>query len=505
MKKILLVTIFALITTQAFARNGGWYQDILTVPGSTTLPTACTDNQIYVDTNATSGQRMYLCEDGSWVQQGGSFAGTMTADLELGNTPYSIDGGSGGLAFDPDNDGTNETTINTDGDVVVPDEAYDATAWNGSLEVPTKNALRDKIETISAGSGGTSVNTTPIPDVVYITEPTHDFAIGGTTSAAPIFCDESNETCSFAGGILVGANTSGDITAITITRSTGNQTIAWDDTNNEFDFSAPINASGTGPSSISQGLTVNDGGGGTTDDDFVVESDSNIAILKVDASADAILAGDTTGTNYTSISTTGAISQSGSATLTLQDGSDLIITSNANAAPFLANSGDTGTGVFDFGGATSLETVNGTGPTVDATGEFAVDTTDDQLVYYGGSAKRVLPYERTICFDIESLASTDDNYAFFMANDAITVTGVGCNCRGTCSTLATFTLEDRGGNAMTITGTNPTCATTGAATFAAVTAGNQLTAGEMLAFDVTNSPTTGDTYALCATITTDAQ
>ena len=31
-------------------------------------------------------------------------------------------------------------------DVIVPDEAYDATNWNGSLEVPTKNAVRDKIE-----------------------------------------------------------------------------------------------------------------------------------------------------------------------------------------------------------------------------------------------------------------------------------------------------------------------------------------------------------------------
>lgn len=35
-------------------------------------------------------------------------------------------------------------------DVVVPDEAYDATNWNGSLEVPTKNAVRDVVETIVA-------------------------------------------------------------------------------------------------------------------------------------------------------------------------------------------------------------------------------------------------------------------------------------------------------------------------------------------------------------------
>jgi hypothetical protein len=37
------------------------------------------------------------------------------------------------------------------GDLIVPDEAYDATSWNGSLEVPTKNAIRDKIETMGGG------------------------------------------------------------------------------------------------------------------------------------------------------------------------------------------------------------------------------------------------------------------------------------------------------------------------------------------------------------------
>lgn len=37
-------------------------------------------------------------------------------------------------------------------DPIIPDEAYGA-GWNGSLEPPTKNAVYDKIETISAGSG----------------------------------------------------------------------------------------------------------------------------------------------------------------------------------------------------------------------------------------------------------------------------------------------------------------------------------------------------------------
>jgi hypothetical protein len=45
------------------------------------------------------------------------------------------------------------------GDIIVPDEAYDATAWNASLEVPTKNAVRDKIEAISAAAGAPAVTS----------------------------------------------------------------------------------------------------------------------------------------------------------------------------------------------------------------------------------------------------------------------------------------------------------------------------------------------------------
>lgn len=52
------------------------------------------------------------------------------------------------------------------GDLIVPDEAYDATAWNGSLEVPTKNALRDKIETLASGT------PTELDDLTDVNAPT---------------------------------------------------------------------------------------------------------------------------------------------------------------------------------------------------------------------------------------------------------------------------------------------------------------------------------------------
>lgn len=52
-----------------------------------------------------------------------------------------------------DSDITNRNNTRTFQDVLVTDEAYGA-GWNGSLEVPTKNALYDKIETLGSGGGG---------------------------------------------------------------------------------------------------------------------------------------------------------------------------------------------------------------------------------------------------------------------------------------------------------------------------------------------------------------
>lgn len=55
----------------------------------------------------------------------------------------------GNLGYAPVNKAGDTMT----GDLIVPDEAYDATAWDDSLEVPTKNAVRDKIEALVVGGG----------------------------------------------------------------------------------------------------------------------------------------------------------------------------------------------------------------------------------------------------------------------------------------------------------------------------------------------------------------
>jgi len=52
----------------------------------------------------------------------------------------------------------------------VPDDAYNATSWNGNLEVPTKNAVRDKIESMGGagdvvGPASATNNAVPLFDL----------------------------------------------------------------------------------------------------------------------------------------------------------------------------------------------------------------------------------------------------------------------------------------------------------------------------------------------------
>lgn len=63
------------------------------------------------------------------------------------------------------------------GDLEVPDDAYDATGWNGNNEVPTKNAIRDKIESLS--SGGDLV-VTAFPGSGYLSGATLSSDVGPT-------------------------------------------------------------------------------------------------------------------------------------------------------------------------------------------------------------------------------------------------------------------------------------------------------------------------------------
>lgn len=163
---------------------------------------------------------------------------------------------------------------------------------------------------------------------------------------------------------------------------------------------------------------------------------------------------------------------------------------------FILNTGDVGTGVYDFGGATSIEIVNGTSPTVDAAGEIAVDTTDDQLIYYGG-AKRVITYKQQKCFALETPSADDDNVSIFFPTDAITITNMYCMTKG--GTSVEVILSD-GTNALD----TMTCDADGATDDGNI-ANATFTANEEVQFDIGTLTGEVDWVTFCFTYTTTSE
>lgn len=109
------------------------------------------------------------------------------------------------------------------GDVIVPDEAYDATAWNGSLEVPTKNAVRDKIETIGSGTvsdtaygAGWDGDTTTAPSKNAVYDKIETLGGGGTVTIGPATVQTKTTTYTAADHDLVLASASGGAWVLTL-------------------------------------------------------------------------------------------------------------------------------------------------------------------------------------------------------------------------------------------------------------------------------------------------
>lgn len=139
-----------LISTQV----GSLDRFVLLNTGEATFYSQAATQEFSIGRNANERIRFYVDDGDGLLEYRQDETGT-----EAHNFNFNINSASTGnqsFAFKNNNTTivnitkTGETTFS--GDVIVPDEAYGA-GWNGSLEVPTKNALYDKIETLGAGGG----------------------------------------------------------------------------------------------------------------------------------------------------------------------------------------------------------------------------------------------------------------------------------------------------------------------------------------------------------------
>lgn len=117
---------------------------------------------------------------------------------------------------------------------------------------------------------------------------------------------------------------------------------------------------------------------------------------------------------------------------------------------------------IDLGGKTSLEIPNGTGPTVDAAGEIAIDTTAGQLKYYDGSSAHILTGTTTRGFNISSSTSgTGGSFStatttFLLINDPEPFTLIGWYCQATTTGSVNVLFTDGTNNT-----NNASCSTGG--------------------------------------------
>lgn len=162
-----------------------------------------------------------------------------SASLELADNNYGADwifkgkvsGSSAGVyrqLLRVNNDGTASFL----GDVSVPDEAF-STAWNGSLETPTKNAIYDAQTSVDVRTYGAKPDAKTVTDIVLTsgnttaTSATAGF-VAGDTGKSMIVYDVTNNTYPFRGTITYVNSTTVTLSSNALASvSTGNGIAAW--------------------------------------------------------------------------------------------------------------------------------------------------------------------------------------------------------------------------------------------------------------------------------------
>ena len=433
----------------------------LEIPNSTTLPgLPCNAGEIYMDTDATSGQQLYGCEAGSWVLEGdgagggvgdmlkttydtdnngtvddsealeGISLGTLTDtkvctyDLASLEIDCNTDVGAGDmtkLVYDTDDDGTVNAT---ESDVT----------WTLHNSYPAACSAREFVTAIGdtltcAGESDPLIGTVEGSQVCrgteggsiecdYVIDGTGDCAasaicMGGHTHAADYQPLEATLTDIADGTIAENlVNTANpwannevadDITAGTATALAADPAdCAVNQFANAIAASGALTCGAIGDADVPNDITIN----------------SSVVITSA-VGFDAVGAVDL---DY------GSVDVTDHTFITDGTGDGEIVLPADSIGPAEI---DSTTGAYDFGGVTSFEIPNADNPTVSAAGQVSVDSSaaPGSGIRFYGDAAYTLPGTQSKSFVILNPVATDD-YPVWRVPYNITIKAVHLQCLG---------------------------------------------------------------------------
>ena len=244
-------------------------------------------------------------------------------------------------------------------------------------------------------------------------------AIGSMGTTVPYTIGGTGLTAAADDNVMVGSGIGWQSKAITTCTGTG-KAVTYDASSNAFGCNTVLQ---TVPGSDTY-MLFNDGGALGADSGAVYNKTTDSLTLLGTITAQSIVGSGTAAGAYTFAEATAngsnyiklkaADSRSSDVTIVIDGTDGTTITFPAVTGTLATLDSPTFT--------TFLKLPQGTGPTVDAAGKIAIDTTNDQLDYYGG-AKRVLSYIHSKSFVIDAATSTAD-YVVWRAPYAVTITAI---------------------------------------------------------------------------------
>ena len=320
-----------------------------------------------------------------------------------------------------------KTQLGTDG-IAAPNEAY-GSGWNADTVVPRKDNIYDYLHNFDADDDGSFTDETWYTALLPLA--------GGTMTGDATFANGKGiKSSTTTAQTLVISGYDVDLGAyVPMATFTNSNTPS-------LSFSAVGLAQ---LQSTASEVYLGPAGGGAVRvrDTLQVDSPDYSDYLQVYVTNGAGATFDVT-TNGTADFTFADPINIGNADTTLARSDAGVVSIEGVVIPTISSSNTFTNKTYDAGGTgNSLTLLDSASPTIDSAGDFAIDTTNDQLKYYGTAAAVVDPL-RIASMTIET-PTDDDNFLWFRAERAITVKGIDCLVGAATSAVITVQECDANG------------------------------------------------------------